>query len=258
MPSSRELTRAALRFETPTRLPRNLWTLPWATMHHPEAVQRLRKRFPDDIGGVPVSVYRPPSRLRGDAFAVGVFVDEWGCCFENRQAGIIGEVRRPILPDLDEWKTVIPPYEMLPEHWDDARDAVNRACAASDLFLLGGCCARPWERYQFLRGTENAMCDMMDGDERVLGLLARIHEFHLREYAFWADTDVDALFFMDDWGSQRQLLLPPRVWRELFKPLYRDYIQIAHAAGKCAFMHSDGHLLDILPDLVELDRKSVV
>ena len=40
--------------------------------------------------------------------------------------------------------------------------------------------------------------------------------------------------------------------REVFKPLYRDYIQIAHGAGKKIFMHSDGHTLDIYPDMVEL------
>jgi uroporphyrinogen-III decarboxylase len=42
------------------------------------------------------------------------------------------------------------------------------------------------------------------------------------------------------------------LWRELFKPLYRDYIEIAHRAGKRAFMHSDGYILPILQDLVDL------
>ena len=38
----------------------------------------------------------------------------------------------------------------------------------------------------------------------------------------------------------------------IFKPMYRDYIQIAHAAGKRMFMHSDGYTADIYPHLVEL------
>jgi hypothetical protein len=34
--------------------------------------------------------------------------------------------------------------------------------------------------------------------------------------------------------------------------MYKDYIDIAHGAGKKMFMHSDGHTLSIYPHLVEL------
>jgi uroporphyrinogen-III decarboxylase len=57
---------------------------------------------------------------------------------------------------------------------------------------------------------------------------------------------------MDDWGSQQALLIAPELWRELFKPLYADYISIAHEHGKYAFMHSDGHITEIIPDLIEI------
>ena len=73
----------------------------------------------------------------------------------------------------------------------------------------------------------------------------------------WAETDVDGLFFMDDWGAQRSLLISPTMWRELFKPLYRDYIDLAHSKGKKIFMHSDGYIVDILPDLIELGIDAV-
>jgi len=42
------------------------------------------------------------------------------------------------------------------------------------------------------------------------------------------------------------------LWREWFKPLYRDYVQIAHGHGKKIFMHSDGYILDVIPDLIEI------
>lgn len=57
---------------------------------------------------------------------------------------------------------------------------------------------------------------------------------------------------MDDWGAQRSLLINPELWREVFKPLYRDYANIAHSHGKKLFMHSDGNILDIYPDLIEI------
>jgi len=91
----------------------------------------------------------------------------------------------------------------------------------------------------------------------MLEFMERLHCFYCRVLEQWAETDVDALTFMDDWGSQRSLLIAPELWRTLFKPMYRDYIEIAHGAGKAAFMHSDGYILDILPDLVELGLDAV-
>ena len=53
-------------------------------------------------------------------------------------------------------------------------------------------------------------------------------------------------------SAQQALLIDPATWRELFKPIYRKFIDCCHAAGKFAFMHSDGNIEAILPDLVEL------
>ena len=249
--TSRERVRRCLTFENPDRVPRDLWTLPWFTSRYPEALAELRRRFPSDLGG-PGNVYRPSPRATGDMFAVGTRVDEWGCEFVNIQAGVHGEVRDPVLPELRNWKTVKPPYETLPENPETARERVRRDCGNSDAFMLANGCPRPWERYQFLRGSEAAMLDIMDPGAEALGLLKTIHEFDMRELEFWASTHVDALRFMDDWGAQRQLLIPPPVWRELFKPLYKAYCDLAHAHGKFIFMHSDGHIAEILDDLVEI------
>lgn len=249
--SPREVVRRALMFEYPERVPRDLWVLPGAAKQHGEFLRDLARRFPGDITGTP-NVYRPSTVARGDLHARGRSVDEWGVVWENLGEGHIGEVKQPIVSDLDDWRSVRAPCETLPEDERTARDAVNRSCAGSERFVKAGCCPRPWERYQFLRGTVDAMMDVMDPDERVMGLLSTIHEFYMRELEFWVTTDVDAIGFMDDWGSQRQLLIPPRVWRDLFRPLYRDYCDIAHTHGKFAFMHSDGHITEIYQDLVDV------
>ena len=88
-------------------------------------------------------------------------------------------------------------------------------------------------------------------------LLRRVHDLNCRELEAWARTEVDGLVFIDDWGSQRGLLINPTQWRETFKPLYADYIRIAHEAGKKAFMHSDGNILDIYDDLIEIGLDAV-
>jgi hypothetical protein len=252
----REIVTRALRFEHPERIPRHTWTLEWSVRHFPAEIEELRRRFPDDIGGV-AAPYRPSPRVSGEPCVIGTYVDEWGCVFENIQDGVVGEVKSPTIAEAGDWRDCRPPYETLPEDLTAARDEVNRACAESELFLSGGCCPRPWERMQFLRGTVNAMMDVMAPEDGGGELLRVIHEFYLKEVEFWVTTDVDAISFMDDWGSQRSLLIPPPVWRELFKPLYRDYCDLAHSHGKFAFMHSDGCISEVYDDLVEIGVDAV-
>ncbi len=47
-------------------------------------------------------------------------------------------------------------------------------------------------------------------------------------------------------------MINPNTWRELFKPLYKDYCDLIHAAGKFAFFHTDGHTQAIYGDLIEV------
>ena len=180
-----------------------------------------------------------------------------GLHFENVQDGVIGEVKNPLVVDFSDLSSCRPPYEILPENQSVARDKVNRFCAESDRFVLAACCPRPWERMQFLRGTVNAMIDTAMPESGGAKLLRRIHEFFMKELEFWTTTDVDGIFFMDDWGSMANLLISPETWRSLFKPLYADYCNIAHAHGKFALMHSDGWIQSIYEDLIEVGVDAV-
>lgn len=254
--TSRKLVYDTLEFRNPSRVPRQMWTLPWAERAYPREMQALRERFPDDIGGV-APVLRQQPRTEGDMYAPGQYTDEWGCVFTNIYAGIIGEVKHPQIPAEDtQWETadkVCVPEELLSFEISE----VNAACAQSEKFLLCGACPRPFEQLQFIRGTENLYMDLMDPPAGMLAFLRRMHTFYCDLLEKWAKTDVDALNFMDDWGAQRSLLIPPEMWKQYFLPLYRDYIDIAHRHGKKAFMHSDGYILDILPDLIDAGLDAV-
>jgi hypothetical protein len=251
--TSRELVYQALHLEGPGRAPRQLWTLPWAERHHPEALRAIQRDYPDDIVGAP-ALLREQATTRGDQYAVGEYEDEWGCVFQNVQEGVIGEVKHPPLQEWEEDRARV----RIPREWLSVeQDSVNRWCAATDRFVIAGCCPRPFEQLQFLRGTENLYLDLLLQPPAFATLLREIHEFYCELLTGWAKTNVDALSFMDDWGSQRSLLIDPQLWRELFKPLYRDYIDIAHSYGKKAFMHSDGHILAIFPDLIELGLDAI-
>lgn len=253
--TSRELVYDTLEYRNPPRAPRNLWTLPWAQSHYPEELARIRRDFPSDFTGAPGFQPRT-SPTEGDPYRIGRYVDPWGCIFQNKQDGVIGEVKEAIVPPSDEeWEDrsrIRIPREQL--EVDAAR--VNRFCAeeraGKDRFIFGGTCPRPFEQLQFIRGTEQLFMDLMFLPKGFTDFLKEMHDFYCESLEIWAKTDVDSLNFMDDWGTQQSLLINPDLWVELFKPLYKDYIDIAHGAGKKIFMHSDGHTLAILPHLVEL------
>jgi len=110
---------------------------------------------------------------------------------------------------------------------------------------------------QFLRGSEATLKDIAKEPPELHELLRRVHELNCREVEVWAGTAVDGITVQDDWGTQLGLLIAPAKWRRLFKPLYADYVRIAHAAGKKAFLHSDGHILAIYEDLIEIGFDAV-
>jgi uroporphyrinogen decarboxylase len=247
----REIVTRAIKFENPERIPRHLWVLPWAEKEYPQQLEQLNINHADDIVSAP-NVYRPSPLVKGDPYEIGTYTDEWGCVFENIHFGIIGEVRDPILKDIKDYKNVNVPYETLPNNEQQAIDTVNRFCDETDKFVNAACCPRPWERYQFIRGTANAMMDIAMPTAESKALLKSIHKFYLKDLEFWAKTNVDSLMFMDDWGSQQSLLINPVQWREIFKPLYKDYCNTAKANNKFSFMHSDGNIQSIYSDLIEI------
>ena len=247
--TAKERVLATLNFELPAneRIPRQLWMLPWAEENYPGRAAKIRAQFPGDIIKAPVLLKTPYVKVQGDPFAVGSYTDEWGCVIENRQRGIVGEVKDPIVKDWNDLSRVHIPEEAV----NVDIDAINAFCREADCFVLAGAVQRPFERIQFIRSTEELFMDLVMEDEKMLAFLKRIHEFHLKEMEAWSRTDVDGLYIADDWGTQTSLLIRPELWRKIFKPLYKDYIDLAHAAGKKIFMHSDGYILDIYPDLIE-------
>ncbi len=254
--TSRVLVQRCLKFEYPERIPRDLWLLPWAAERFPDTLDQINRKFPSDFVTVDFN-YPASPKVKGDPYRVGTYTDEWGCTFVNYQDGVIGEVKEPLILDIRDRRQVELPYDQLQFDSKSAQKMISEFYQSTEKFVIANCCPRPWERYQFLRGTENALYDVMSPEEGGAELLDLIHQFYLKELEFWVKTDVDAICFMDDWGSQNQLLIPPRIWRALFKPLYKDYCDLAHANGKFIFMHSDGHISEIYEDLIEVGVDAV-
>ena len=99
--------------------------------------------------------------------------------------------------------------------------------------------------------------DIGYGTSELFKLLKMIHEYFIEDINSWCSADVDGILFMDDWGSRQSLLIDPKMWREMFKPLYREYCNIIHSKGKYAFFHSDGFIEPVFGDFVEIGVDSI-
>jgi len=251
--TSRERVYRALEFRSPDRAPRDLWALQAVGLLQKEDFREVTERFPNDFGSpsIPPCLTGPATPDDGK---VESYVDEWGCVWERKEIGIVGEVVGSPRKDWAALAAYTPPRDSI--RLRDLSD-VDRQCEASDRFMLGGCVARPFERMQFLRGTENLLMDLAYHPRELDLLRDMVHELFLEDAAAWCRTAVDGITMMDDWGTQQSLLISPATWREFFMPMYRDYCNLIHKAGKKTLFHSDGHIEAIFGDLIEVGMDAV-
>ncbi len=248
MLTRRERVIKTLTFSNPDRAPRDLWALPYISLFRQDELDSLLQRYPMDIGASQLSPGWSDT-ITQTASRIGAYTDDWGSVWMIGEPGVIGEVKQPAIANWSELDHFSPPWHLVRD-----RDLTytNQCCDQSDQFMLSDVTARPFERLQFLRGSENLYIDIAYGTANFRKLLALIHAYYLEDIRSWCSSNVDGIFFMDDWGMNNQLLINPQTWREIFKPLYQEYVNLIHGAGKFAFFHTDGNTEQIFGDLVEI------
>ena len=245
--TSRELVVKTLNHEPVPRVSRDLWIPQGDDSARTEELAEINVRFPSDIVRVEAAPVHGKSG-RGRSGKANDYTDAWGCVWRGNQQLTPAEPKHSPLSEAGKIASYQPPTKLL----DRSRFAkADRSCSATDRFVLAWSEAAPFNRLRYLRGSEAALMDLARGTKEVRGLVAMLHDFACKEIELWAETDVDGIAFRDDWGATEGLLVAPEMWRELFRPLYREYCKILHAKDKFAFFHSDGNIQDIFSDLIK-------
>lgn len=246
--TSRERVIKTLLHQPVDRTPRDLWVSPEVETRQGDEVAELRFRYPCDM-------IRPDfcapggARAKGAPREAGQYVDAWGCVWQVSQPGAAAQLKQSPLADLRHRSTYRPPWELLdPAHFV----RVNPGCARSSQFVLAWTEVEPFRRLQALRGIEATKADLAYGSKAIREVLRMVHDFFLREMEMWTRTEVDGVAFMDAWGQEQAMPLAPDAWRELFKPLYRDYCTLLHDRDKFAFFRCDEPIVVLLDDLIEI------
>jgi len=182
----------------------------------------------------------------------GLITNEFG--MKMRQGPLYMEVvaspLRGATPEDVEAYTFPDPHD--PARYQRAEEDIARY--HDDYFIIGDCELTMFELNWHLVGMEQYMLDLAMGADYIEQLLVKSHHWSLGIAQELAHRGVDAIWFGDDFGSQTGLLLSPRMWRRIFKPLYANIFAAAKAENPdlLIIFHSDGAVAELLPDLIEI------
>lgn len=238
-----ELVWKTVRLQNPERLPRDIWILPAAERVHGRELARLLGDFPLDFARVG---YTPP--VPDGRYTPGHWRDEWGALWVNSFEGILGQVTEYPLDDwkaLEHWK---PPFADIEKGFERAGEELTQA---GTLFRQGGDMTL-FHRLCWLRQPEKLYLDLLEEPPEWQTLFDAVVEWNSRRLDVWLRYDYEGLIIMDDWGTQRSMLISPELWRQWFKPVYADWFARIRKTGRLVFFHSDGYILPIIEDLVEI------
>lgn len=239
---SRELVRKAVEFDSPERVPFLYWIDSRTFQKYGEALTDFLKDFPEDICQLHITTPKDWQPAPDGS-------DEWGCKRRAATGGLGSRIEKHPLERWEALSDYVFPDPYAPGRFDRAAEQMK---ISPGRYFLGTVGNTIFERMHFLHGFENTLEDLYLNRDRIEELADRILEFDIGLIHGWAKLGVDGIFFMDDYGLQNQLVMPPKLFRQIFKPRYRQLIEVCHKSGLHAFLHSCGNVYEIIPDLIEI------
>jgi hypothetical protein len=174
--------------------------------------------------------------------------DEWGNTWARLDDTSKGEISHGALQDLSRVESFPFPNFDEASIYDNAR----RVFADSPQYWhIGSVHGFAFSVARKLRRMEQYLMDILLEPEKIARLHDRIDEAILTQARQLRVAGADSIMIAEDWGTQTQLLISPRLWRKEFKPRFTHLCTAIHSLGMAMFMHSCGKMTDIIPDLIE-------
>jgi len=219
----------AMLFEGPTQIPVSVGILPAAWRLHREKLNEVVARYP--------SLFGPENRDRdfdavGGTYVAGEHVDAWGCVWSNLCTGMESIVTGHPVPTREDVRTLKAPEK-------------DVGTPHGFMFL----------RLTDLRGFAEMMIDFAEEPPELQMLLDIVCDYNVRQVSNMlpglVGADPRIVYFGDDLGMQQSLPMSPETWRTYLKPCFARIYKPIRDAGHYIYMHTDGHILEIIPDLVD-------
>jgi uroporphyrinogen decarboxylase len=224
----------AMNFDHPATIPMSAYFLPAAWMKYREALDEIIDRHPVLFG------QRGENRdydAVGGTYVQGDHVDVWGCVWSNLYTGMEAIVTTHPVPTRESVHTL-----QLP--------TADAGFPHGFMYL----------RLGDLRGFEEVMLDFGEDAPELQMLIDKVLAYNLRQGEIklrGMGSEPQIVYFGDDLGMQTSLPMSPRKWRKYLKPCYMQIYRPFIEAGHFVYMHTDGHIYEIIPDLVDCGVKVV-
>jgi len=253
--NERENYLRAVEFRYPEWIPCSVALMPGTWRKYGNALEHIVARYPE------LFPYWKASAEEHATFGPGYregehFTDNWGCVWYNVQGGLEGQVVGHPLADwsaLPNWRPPDPLVEgdREPQEWDEACAGLQEAKAEGYVATGGLPHGFLFMRLLYLRGFENLMIDLVTDPPQLRELIQLLLGHNMALVKRWIELGVDVLSAGEDLGGQDRLLMTPRYFRKYIKPCYRELFEAAREGGCHVYLHSDGHILEIVDDLIE-------
>jgi uroporphyrinogen decarboxylase len=247
----------AIYFDGPEWTPCRVGLMPATWMRYREDLEELvlahPRLFPDYVKGT-----RDFDAIENPLYELGRHTDCWGVVWENRERGLDSI---PVENPLEDWSALegyVPPDPLRddtfgPRDWEEVRHELLAAKGRGDLAkgdgLLHGFM---YMRLYYLRGFENLMLDLARKEPRLGKLIQMVEAYNDGVIRRYLGLGAEYMSFGDDLGLQNALPMSPATWREYIKPPYERLFRPCREAEVPIYLHTDGHVLEIIPDLIEV------
>jgi len=255
--NKRERYLRTIEFRKPDRIPCNV-ALPPATWHkYKEELEKIVLEHPKIFPHYKKGDFKKMKLSR--AYQKGRWKDVWGIVWENIEEGLDSAPVEEEAP-LKSWenlKNYKAPDPLLFDwfgekiDWEKRKTQLRQAKKEGNLargFLVHGFMYM-WLYY--LRGFTNLMMDVATGDSRLNQLIEMVLNYNLELVNKWIEMGAEIIYFGDDLGLQGSLPISPSDWRKYLKSCYAEMFSTCRNAGVYVYLHTDGHILEIIDDLIE-------
>jgi uroporphyrinogen decarboxylase len=221
--------------------------------------ERVMQRLHSDVRGVldrfPLEVYqRNQSRLEHTPF-----FDDWG----GGQMEIAPEEWFPGIAPIPD-ATTVDVIEKYPwPNMDDPYRVAHVRTQAKELHDANqyAIMATPWLMFPFerafeMQGMEKFLMNLAVEPDFAQELLNKNNQLCMQLMNHFLDECgdlIDIIKIGDDLGTQESLMISPRMYRRMLKPLHAEMIAMIKQKTKAkVFFHTDGDVFDLIEDFIEI------
>ncbi len=284
--TSRERVNAVLNYEVPDRVPiiigasnatgikiwpyrsikkimgiesEDRYIYDWPELGTALPEERVLERLHSDVRGVldrfPSEVYER-NQIRPEH---APFIDDWG----NGQMEIEPDNWYPGIHPMPDAQTAA---DLDAYSWPDMNDPYRTAHLKEQVTVLDeenqyAIMGIPWLMFPFeraigLQGMETFLLNMAEQPDFAQELLQRINKLCMVNMGHFLDQCGDKLDMIkigDDLGTQENLMISPRMYRKMLKPLHAEMIDLIKQKTRAKiFFHTDGDVFNLIDDFIEI------